>query len=289
MKRTRLTFGRRRLRQLHLLGWFGWLLLALCSLLLSTGPRCSASWPVCTRRTVARGVQSIGLSGRCLRVVVHSPFEWLDHRCHCICRDSVLFVGRQPCLRGPMCCGSVCVAMSCGGGFTPGGAYDSIWDSIMPMTGNFSFISSFKLSSGVYACCIPGSAALRPLCAAGVFALRCRVVVTVSLLMVLTILHGTAYSRRREHTPSISSSTLDVECVCMLNDWFSSFDAFCPDNCNFSRFKLKASVAVTIGRCIFPVLMTSTMRTLGASACFMVGSAAVSDLHRQLQLLPGFS
>ena len=29
--------------------------------------------------------------------VVHSPFEWLDHRCHCNCRDLVLFVGRLPC------------------------------------------------------------------------------------------------------------------------------------------------------------------------------------------------
>ena len=46
--------------------------------------------------------------------VVHSPFEWLDHRCHCNCRDLVLFLGRLP------CCGGVCVAMSCGGGgFTP--------------------------------------------------------------------------------------------------------------------------------------------------------------------------
>ena len=34
--------------------------------------------------------------------------------------------------------------------------------------------------------------ALPPQCAAGVFALRCRVVVNISLLMVLTILHGTA-------------------------------------------------------------------------------------------------
>ena len=32
---------------------------------------------------------------------------------------------------------------------------------------------------------------LRPLCAAGVFASRCRVVVDFSLLMVLTILFGT--------------------------------------------------------------------------------------------------
>ena len=63
--------------------------------------------------------------------VVHSPFEWLDHRCHCNCRDLVLFVGRLP------CCGGVSVAMSFGGGFTPGGCYDSVWDSVKPMTGKF--------------------------------------------------------------------------------------------------------------------------------------------------------
>ena len=41
------------------------------------------------------------------------------------------------------------------------------------------------------------------------------------------------------NTPSIPFSTLDVECVCMLNDWISCDDDFCPDNYNFSRFKLK--------------------------------------------------
>ena len=36
------------------------------------------------------------------------------------------------------CCRSVYVAMSCGGGFfTPGAAYDAVWDSVKPMTGNF--------------------------------------------------------------------------------------------------------------------------------------------------------
>ena len=30
------------------------------------------------------------------RDVVHSPFGRLFHRCHCICRDHVLFVGRLP-------------------------------------------------------------------------------------------------------------------------------------------------------------------------------------------------
>ena len=49
-----------------------------------------------------------------------------------------------------MCCGSVCVAMSC---FTPDGAYDSVWDSVKPMTGNTSsIISSTKSSLGVYVC-----------------------------------------------------------------------------------------------------------------------------------------
>ena len=35
------------------------------------------------------------------RDVVHSPFDWLYHRCHCNCRDLVLFVGRLPWLCGP--------------------------------------------------------------------------------------------------------------------------------------------------------------------------------------------
>ena len=51
--------------------------------------------------------------------VVHSPFGWFYHRCHCNCRDLVLFV----------------VAMSCGG---PDGAYNSIWDSVRPMAGKYT-------------------------------------------------------------------------------------------------------------------------------------------------------
>ena len=42
--------------------------------------------------------------------------QFSDHRCHCNCRDLVLPVVSV----APMCCGGVCVAMSCGGGgFTP--------------------------------------------------------------------------------------------------------------------------------------------------------------------------
>ena len=76
----------------------------------------------------------------------------------------------------PMSCGCVFVAMSCGGGgFSPDDAYDSAWDSVMPTKGiTFLITSSTKTLLGV---------------------LRCRVVVKVSLLMVRTIMHGTAYSR----------------------------------------------------------------------------------------------
>ena len=90
-----------------------------------------------------------------------------------------------------LCCESVCVAMSCGGGFTPGGAYDSVWDSVNPMTGNYFF----------------------------------------------------NYFQYQEF----------VGCVCMLNFWFSSNDEFCPDNYNYSRFKLKDNVAVRSGSCIYTV------------------------------------
>ena len=53
----------------------------------------------------------------------------------------------------PMFCGGVCVAMSCGGGgFTPDGVYDSVWDSVRPMTENTFIISSTKKTLGVLAC-----------------------------------------------------------------------------------------------------------------------------------------
>ena len=56
-------------RQLHMLGWFCWLLVALCSLLLLTGPRCSASWPVCTTRTVmCSSVPAVACARLVLRV-----------------------------------------------------------------------------------------------------------------------------------------------------------------------------------------------------------------------------
>ena len=81
------------------------------------------------------------------RDVVHSPLDCLYHRCHCICCDLV-FVGRLPC-----CCRSVYVAMSCGGGFfTPDAAYDSVWDSVKPMTGKF--FNYFPVPRVCWMCCM---------------------------------------------------------------------------------------------------------------------------------------
>ena len=50
--------------------------------------------------------------------------------------------------------GGVCVAMSCGGGsFTPDGAYDSLWDSVKPMTGKYT-INYFQYQDDVGCVCM---------------------------------------------------------------------------------------------------------------------------------------
>ena len=57
----------------------------------------------------------------------------------------------------PMCCGGVCVAMSCGGGFfTPGGAYDSVCDMVKPMTGKY-FVNYFQYQEFVGCVCMLNS------------------------------------------------------------------------------------------------------------------------------------
>ena len=51
-------------------------------------------------------------------------------------------------------CGGICVAMSCGGGFfTPGGAFDSVWDSVRPMIGNY-VINYFQYQEVVGCVCM---------------------------------------------------------------------------------------------------------------------------------------
>ena len=110
-----------------------------------------AVWYVAPRleRDVQRDVRVHSSSCGAHRDVVHSPFGWLYYRCHYNCRDLVLFVGRLSWL-----CGSVRVAMSCGGGFcSPDGAFDSVWDGVRPLTGKY-FVNYFQYQEdvGVSAC-----------------------------------------------------------------------------------------------------------------------------------------
>ena len=46
--------------------------------------------------------------------------------------------------------------MSCGGGFTPGGAYDSVWDSVKQMAGKY-FINYFQYQEFVGCVCMLNS------------------------------------------------------------------------------------------------------------------------------------
>ena len=70
--------------------------------------------------------------------------------------------------------------------------------TVMSFTIPLNFCTIFATATVVTSCSSQIALALRPQCAAGVFASRCRVVVEVSLLMVLTFLRWTALCRRRE-------------------------------------------------------------------------------------------
>ena len=76
-------------------------------------------------------------------------------------------------------------------------------------------------------------------CLAGVFASRCRVVVEVSLLIVLRFCLGQRETDDWKIRRLFFQYQEDVECVCILNDCFSSNYDICPDNYNYSRFTLK--------------------------------------------------
>ena len=58
--------------------------------------------------------------------------------------------------------------------------------------------------------------------------------------MVLTILHwDSVMPMKGKYTINYIQYPFVVGCVCMLNDWITCNDDFCPDNYNYSRFKLK--------------------------------------------------
>ena len=80
---------------------------------------------------------------------------WLQLRSSLWCRSQSLFGSTIAATATVVIfCGGVCVAMSCGGGFfTPGAAYDAVWDSVRPMTGNYT-ISYFQYPEFVGSVCM---------------------------------------------------------------------------------------------------------------------------------------
>ena len=80
--------------------------------------------------------------GQCLRLTSvvgfgSSPYLDTKHTIYELCLPSERSC---PDSAAPLCCGGVCVAMSCGGrGFTRYGAYDFALDSVRAMTGKFTF------------------------------------------------------------------------------------------------------------------------------------------------------
>ena len=105
-------------------------------------------------REVQRDVRIHSSSCGTHRAVVHSPFEWLYHRSTAAvvttCASSADCLGSA----APMCCGGVCVAMSCGGGsFPPDGTYDSVWDSVRLMTGKYT-VNYFQYQEDVGCVCM---------------------------------------------------------------------------------------------------------------------------------------
>ena len=80
-----------------------------------------------------------------------SPY--LDTK-HTICELCLPSERGCPYSAAPMCCGGICVAMSCGGrGFSPDGAYDSAWYSVRPRTGKY-FVNYFQYQEFVECFCM---------------------------------------------------------------------------------------------------------------------------------------
>ena len=179
----------RRLRQRHVQGWFSFLV--LCSIWLQTGPdarhhgpygpegfccscrtrtwRCTRSssstewwtflfyecgfgrptlerevqWDACVHSSVAEPTvvsYTVPLGG-CTIVAIATVVTSCSSSTDCP-GSAALF------------CWGVCVAMSCGGGFlTPDGAYDSVWDSVKPVTGNY-FFNYFQFHEFVRCVCM---------------------------------------------------------------------------------------------------------------------------------------
>ena len=132
----------------------------------------------------------------------------------------------------------------------PGGAYDSVWDSVKPMTGKFFFL--FPVSRGRRVCWLWCGGGFTP---------------------------GGAYDSLWDSVKPMTGKYFfnyfqyqEVGgCVCMLNYWFSSYDDICPDNYIFPGSSCRTSVAVRSGRCICAVTCSSwctfTVQFLDSVTC----------------------
>ena len=92
------------------------------------------------------------------------------------------------------------------------------------------------------------------LCAVGVFASRCRVVVEVSLVVAYDFVWDSV-SMTGNYTIYFQFQE-DAGYFCVLNAWFSSNDEICADNNNYSRFKLKDKCRSAKWEVYLTVLMT---------------------------------
>ena len=107
----------------------------------------------------------------------------------------------------PFCCGSVCVAMSCGGGSALLVVlYDSVWDSVKPMAGKY-FINYFQFQE---------------------------VVGCVCMLNYWFSSSDGICPDNYNYSGTDGQYQEDVGCVCMLNDWICCYDEFAPTTTTIS-------------------------------------------------------
>ena len=159
------------------------------------------------------------------RIALASLWFWCSCSLPCASVYGYFHIGKGCLLSVVLVLGCMCAAMSFGGeSCSPPCAFVSAWDSVMPTKGiHFQFLP------------VPRRCWVCSMSCGG----------EVSLLMVLTTLHGTAFKPMKDKIHHLLLPVPDdVGCVSMLKDWISSCCVGCADNHNYFQFKLKAWVAV---------------------------------------------
>ena len=105
---------------------------------------CYDTCPWCSRQCRRSSQLHLGSPPWCRSL----SFWMVYHRCHYYCCDLVLFVGRLLWLCGPFVLRGCLRRGIVWWWMFPGGAYDSVWDSVLPMTGIFLYFQ-FQWTLGV--------------------------------------------------------------------------------------------------------------------------------------------